>query len=140
MKFTKDQLKTIYDRTTGYCHICGKKLAFKNYADFNARASWEVEHSNPQANGGTHHLNNLYAACISCNRSKGKTSTKTVRIRNGRTSAPLSVPKRKEAKASNAFVGGATGALIGGRIAGLPGAAVGALVGAVFGHNRNPDK
>jgi len=78
MAFSSEQLNQIYNRTSGYCHICHKKLAFKNYGVFGARGAWEVEHSNPQAKGGTNRLNNLYPACITCNRSKGASRTENL--------------------------------------------------------------
>jgi len=139
MAFTSEQLNQIYDRTSGYCHICHKKLAFKNYGVFGARGAWEVEHSNPQAKGGTNRLNNLYPACITCNRSKGASSTRSVRAKNGKSRAPLSTGKRKEAKTQNAVAGGVAGATAG-SIFGPAGALVGAVIGAHLGHKKNPDK
>src|SRR6266481_309133 len=68
--YMREQLRRIYDKTNGSCHLCGKKLAFTNYGEVGARAAWEVEHSIPLANGGTHHGNNLFASCVPCNRSK----------------------------------------------------------------------
>ncbi len=140
MAFNEEELNRIYERTSGYCHICHKKLAFKNYGKVGARAAWEVEHSNPQAKGGSNRLNNLYPACISCNRSKGTSSTASARAKNGKTRAPLSPEKRKDAKAGNAIAGGALGAMVGGAMAGPVGAFLGACVGATFGHKKNPDK
>lgn len=140
MKFSNDHLNDIYDRTSGYCHVCRKKLAFKNYGLFGSRGAWEVEHSNPQAKGGTHRLSNLYAACISCNRSKGKATTRSVRAMYGETAAPLSVAKRRSAKSANALVGAGGGALLGGGLAGPPGAILGGVLGAILGHKKNPDK
>ena len=139
MAFTTEQLNKIYDRTSGYCHICHKKLAFKNYGALGARGAWEVEHSNPRAQGGTNRLNNLYPACIKCNRSKGASSTRSVRAKNGKSRAPLSIAKRKTAKAQNAVVGSAAGAAVG-AILGPIGAIAGALIGARIGHKKNPDK
>lgn len=139
MAFNGEDLRIIYDRTTGYCHICQKKLAFKNYGNFVKRGAWEVEHSRARANGGSNRLNNLYAACITCNRSKGTTTTRTVRSHHGLTKAPMSKKKRKTAKTENAIAGGAVGALIG-SIGGPIGALAGALIGAHIGHKDNPDK
>ncbi len=102
MAFTKLELRKIYDRTTGYCHICRKKLSFTNYGLQYLKGAWEVEHSNPKSMGGTNRLNNLYAACISCNRSKNNKSTRTARAKYGHTCAPLSREKRKEMEESNA--------------------------------------
>ena len=139
MAFSTEQLNQIYDRASGYCHICHKKLAFKNYGVFGARGAWEVEHSNPQAKGGTHRLSNLYPACITCNRSKGAASTRSVRAKNGKSRAPLSAEKRKNAKIENAVVGGAAGAAAG-SVLGPAGALIGAFIGAHLGHKKNPDK
>jgi HNH endonuclease len=58
---------------------------------FSSFRACEVEHLIPWSLGGTDHLNNLYPACIPCNRGKGTTSTRTVRAWNGRiTSAAVS--------------------------------------------------
>jgi len=139
MTFSRAQLRWIYKRTSGYCHICHKKLAFGNYGSCGARAAWEVEHSNPHAKGGTNRLNNLFAACISCNRSKGTHTTRTARAKHGKARAPLSAKKRKSARQENAVLGGLAGAAIG-AIFGPVGAAAGAAVGAHLGHKKNPDR
>lgn len=133
MPYIETKLRTIYDRTCGYCHICGKKLAFMNYGQIGARGSWEVEHSVPLAAGGTGRLNNLYASCISCNRLKRDGSTRAARAQNGRTRAPLSRRKRSEQQATNTVVGGAFGALLGGAIFGPPGALICGGIGAAVG-------
>jgi 5-methylcytosine-specific restriction endonuclease McrA len=132
-------LRKIYDRTTGKCHICHKKLAFSNYGDHGARGSWEVEHSKPKAKGGSDHGNNLYAAHITCNRSKQDSSTRAARAQHGRTRAPLSVEKRKKVKVENTAVGAGIGVVIGAVIAGPPGALICGGIGAFFGNSANPD-
>jgi len=139
MAFCDEQLNGIYERTSGYCHICHKKLAFKNYGMLGARGAWEVEHSHPRARGGTNRLNNLYPACIPCNRSKGSSTTLSARAKNGKSRAPLSVNKRKKAKAASTLIGGAAGAAIG-SVAGPVGTLFGALLGAHIGNKKNPDK
>ena len=132
MSFSDQTRWRIYDRTSGYCHICGRKLCFQNYGIIHARGAWEVEHSISWARGGTDHLNNLYAACIPCNRSKGTISTRTVRAWNGRTRAPLSRNRRQEIRNRNGWTGVAVGAAIGARVS--PGAAVVcAIVGGLIG-------
>lgn len=137
--FGKKQLNAIFQRTSGRCHLCHKMLCRNNYATFGSRGAWEVEHSIPQHNGGTHHGNNLYPACISCNRSKGKTTTRTVRGWNGKTRAPMSVARRRKAQAENTVLLAALGGL-----AGLPFGPVGAVVGAILcgktGSSLNPDQ
>ena len=138
MKFDTKTKRTIYDRTRGYCHLCNKKLAFKNYGKSGGKAAWEIDHSNPKANGGSDRLNNLYAACISCNRSKQHSSTRTARAQNGRTRAPLSAEKRKRAVRENTLAGGIAG-LLGGALLGPGGAVVGASIGAVLGNCIDPE-
>jgi len=99
-------LKIIFSRTDGCCHICGKKLCFSNYGKLEGRGKWEIEHSIPKSNRGSDHLNNLYAACITCNRSKGNKSTRIARASKGRTRAPYSTKKKEQIKNDNAISGG----------------------------------
>jgi hypothetical protein len=138
MTYSNERLNDIYDRTSGYCHICHKKLAFKNHAALGKRGAWEVEHSNPRAKGGTDKLQNLFAACISCNRSKGKGTTKAARAANGKTKAPLHVAKRRQEKMKNAAAGAVVGAGVG-AVFGPLGALVFGALGAKIGHDQNPD-
>lgn len=139
MKFDDERLSRIFDRTDGRCHICGKRLAFRNYARPRSKGAWEVEHSIARARGGSDRLNNLYAACISCNRSKQHGSTRSARDRYGRTCAPLSLEKRRTARVENAILGGAAGLLLttGSK---NPLAQIGAvLVGARLGYKSRTD-
>ena len=132
MSFSDETLSCIHDRTSGYCHLCWRKVCFRNYGIIGARGAWEVEHSIPWTLGGTDHLNNLYAACIPCNRGKGTYSTRTVRAWNGRTRAPLSRNRRQEIRNRNGWTGVAVGLAIGARVS--PGAAVVcAIVGGLIG-------
>ncbi len=141
MAYDDNRLDDIFARTDGHCHICGKRLSRGNYAAFGSRGAWEVEHSVARARGGHHtHLNNLYAACISCNRSKGAASTRVVREYHGRTRAPLALAAKERSREDNAV----KGALLGGAGAALLGASgpVGLLVtaaGALIGHRMEPD-
>ena len=138
MAFDKQRQEAIFKKTDGHCHICRKKLARKNYGVVGSRGAWEVEHSVPQAKGGSNHLNNLYPSCIPCNRSKGASSTKSARQKNGFKSAPL--PQEK--KSQNTWLGGLGGALAG-RIILAPlgpiGIAAGAVIGAALGSGHEPD-
>ncbi len=138
MAYDNAKLKSIYDRTTGYCHICHKKLSFTNYARPGRKGAWEVEHSLPRSKGGTDHGNNLFAACIDCNREKSDLTTKTARGWHGNTKPPLSRERRKEKRASNTIAGAVIGGLIG--LAGGPvGVALGALVGGGVGNSLKPE-
>ncbi|HTD25207.1 MAG TPA: hypothetical protein VK738_21340 [Terriglobales bacterium] len=138
MASDKIELQRIFDRTDGHCHICWKKLCFNNYGDFGSRGCWEVEHSIARANGGTCHGNNKYAACISCNRSKGTNSSRLARLLNGRTRAPLSRSKKEKIRKDNtvggSFLGGLAGAFLG-----PGGILLGAILGGVIGNSIKPE-
>ena len=129
------RLRKIFDRTNGRCHITGIKLCFNNYGKWGRRGAWEVEHSIPRAKGGSDHGNNLYAASIKANRSKGTTTTRTARKKYGRTTAPISRAKVQAKQKSNVWRGAATGGLIGLCVAGPPGALVGVVIGGVIGES-----
>lgn len=133
-------LRKIFDRTSGKCHICGKKLAFSNYGKPGTRGAWEVEHSNPKVKGGSDHGNNLYAAHTSCNRSKRGGSTRSARAQHGRTRAPLSVVNTEKTRMKNTAAGAGVGLAIGAAIGGPPGALIGSGIGAFIGHSANPDQ
>jgi 5-methylcytosine-specific restriction endonuclease McrA len=132
---SNSRIAIIYRRTDGFCHLCHKKLALKHYARAGARGAWEIEHSVPRARGGTDHGNNLYAACISCNRSKGKRSTRTARRHHGQTRAPYGRRRKAGVRLGNALAGAGLGAGLG-LILG-PGAwLAGALFGGLGGHGK----
>lgn len=99
----------VFARTAGRCHICGKTLSLCNYAEYGRRGAWEIEHSVPRANGGTDHGNNLYPACIKCNRAKGTRSSRAARAEGGRTAAPMSVVRQDAIRARRAVGGGVLG-------------------------------
>lgn len=139
MGYSDEQLERIYDRTGGYCHLCHKKVSFVNYAQYGERGAWEVEHSKPIAHGGTSHGNNLFAACISCNRSKRHGSSRTARSQNGQSRAPYSRSKVNAKRSNNQLGGAITGGIIGSRF-GPGGTVVGALLGALFGDKNTPKK
>jgi 5-methylcytosine-specific restriction endonuclease McrA len=139
MAYSDEQLSRIYDRTGGYCHLCHKKLSYVNYAQYGGRGAWEVEHSKPIARGGTSHGNNLFAACISCNRSKRAGSSRTARSRNGQSRAPFSRAKVSAKRSDNQLGGAIAGGIVGSRF-GPGGAMVGALLGALFGDKNTLKK
>jgi 5-methylcytosine-specific restriction endonuclease McrA len=140
MRFTEGDLEAIYGRTTGYCHICHRKVCFTNYGRLGARGAWEVEHSRAKVHGGTNRLSNLYPACILCNRSKGAYDTRTARRRAGTVRAPLSRTKRERVKQEAAVATGLAGALLGAAFLGPLGAWIGGGLGVRFGYHANPDR
>jgi hypothetical protein len=145
MAYDKKILGMIFGRTNGRCHICGEKLSFNNYGKIGEKGAWEIEHSHPRSKGGSDHLNNLYASCISCNRSKGTHTTQTARSWHNRTKAPLSKTQRERVKCSNAIWGalifGAIGAVIAGPLGIARGVCllVGAALGGKVGYDADPD-
>lgn len=138
MTYDKKKRREIYDRTRGYCHICRAKMYFTNYGRADGRGGWEVEHSNPRANGGTDRLRNLYGAHIPCNRNKGVRSTKSARAEHGYSRAPLTYEKYEAAKTGNALGGALVGAAIGARF-GPHGLLFGGIIGAILGTEIDPD-
>lgn len=140
MGYSTERLRQIFEKTDGRCHICRKQLAFSNYYVLGARGNWEVEHSNPRAKGGSDHLNNLYPACMSCNREKKDGTTAKARGINGFKKAPLSALKKQEVRGGNAAIGGALGLIAGVVLRSHPvGLAVLTVLGAVTAYNLNPD-
>ncbi len=138
MKFDDETLDRIFSRTDGQCHICRKQLSFSNYGWGGKRGAWEVEHSIPRSKGGKDHLNNLYAACISCNRSKGNASTRSARAKNGYRKAPLS----RQQKNQNAWKWGAAGSLAAVFVPPqlrLVTFVTGAVAGALLGRDSEPE-
>ncbi len=140
MQYSEADRRTIYDRTSGKCHLCGKRLAFNNYGLFGEKGAWEVEHSNARARGGTDRLNNLYAACIACNRGKGAMTTRAIRAREGRRLAPLSREKRAAARRENAIIRGTLGFIGAAALAGTGWGIVVGAVGAYTGYKKDPDE
>ncbi len=141
MAYDDQRLDAIFARTHGHCHLCGKRLSRGNYAAFGSRGAWEVEHSVARAKGGhAHHLNNLYAACITCNRSKGAMSTRTVRGYHGRKRAPLALKAKQQRREDNAVKGALIGAA-GTALLGVTGPAVLLVTAAsaLIGHRLEPD-
>ena len=60
-QFSKSMRRNIYEKTQGYCYLCGKFVKFN---------SFEVEHKTPLSKGGTNDLSNLYCSCHKCNKLK----------------------------------------------------------------------
>lgn len=139
MGYTDEKLERIFDRTSGYCHICCLKLAFCNYNKRGSRGAWNVEHSIPRAHGGTDHVNNLYAAHIECNELKRTDSTRRSRRAHDRARAPYSATKRQEKRRENAVKSGIVGGTAGGAMFGVPGVIIGGLLGVIDGFDQNPD-
>lgn len=140
MAHSGDVLDRVYARTRGRCHICRASMVRKNYGRSGHRGAWEVDHSRPRTRGGSDHLNNLYPACISCNRTKGASSSRTARRMHGHSRSPMSERQAARARANAAFGWGGA-AFVAGRILGLT--PVGLLLTTAFtallAHSEDPD-
>lgn len=138
MKWDQNTLQRIFDKTNGRCHLCRKVLRFHNYGKQNIREAWEVEHSIPRARGGTDHINNLYPACITCNRKKGSSSTRSARAENGYRSAPFSKRQKQRNVLNYAGIGTLIGFLAPPPLR-LTTMLLGMAIGAVLGNENEPD-
>ena len=83
-------------------------------------------------------MNNLYAACIACNRKKGNSSTASARAANGYRRAPLSQAKRGENTVAGGVVGALAFLLVPPHLR-LAAAVLGGVVGAVVGKTYEPE-
>lgn len=131
-----EKLRKIYDRTDGYCHLCHKKLSFTNHGLAGAKGSWHIEHSIPRSNGGSNHLNNLFAACISCNLEKSNQPNRVIRNQYGISRAPYSKKKKLRMQEENTTTGIISGGIIG-SLFGPGGMIVGGLLGGIIGKNSS---
>lgn len=136
--FTEDIRGKVLEKTDKHCHICHKALAKKNYGAIGLRGAWEIDHSIPISKGGTNHLNNLYPACIPCNRKKGNGNNTAVRKLYGVTVAPLSKQAKNSKHQRDTLAGLAMGAGFG-SVFGPIGILVGATVGAIAAGSRFAD-
>jgi 5-methylcytosine-specific restriction endonuclease McrA len=60
----------IFQKTGGFCHICGGELD----------SHWTADHIKPFAKGGDNSLDNFLPACNSCNRLKWHRSPEAIRF------------------------------------------------------------
>lgn len=139
MKTTKELRKEIFKKTDGRCHLCKMDLIFKNYGQFDEEGSWEIDHSVPVSKGGTDHMNNLFPACITCNREKKTHSSKTVRAWNGLTKAPLSRDMRERIIEDNKAKGLGLGIFVGGVLFGPLGAVLAGIAGMFIAEDIDPE-
>jgi 5-methylcytosine-specific restriction endonuclease McrA len=70
MPYSDEEINWIYDRTSGRCFYCHKRLSFKNYGEVGAFGAWEVDHFIPIASRGADQPKNWVPACIECNTAK----------------------------------------------------------------------
>jgi 5-methylcytosine-specific restriction endonuclease McrA len=60
--------KTVWDKTGGRCHICGRVLVFD--ARPGAWGRWHLDHIVPLSKGGKSRAQNYLPICAGCNRLK----------------------------------------------------------------------
>jgi hypothetical protein len=85
-------------------------------------------------------LNNLYAACVTCNTSKGVKCSRSARNGFGNTRAPYSAQKKARIRSERTGAGTAIGLLAGGILGGPVGALLGGSLGALIGNETSPKK
>ncbi len=132
MKPVSSKYKQVFERTNGRCHICGKTVHLSKYGK-EGRGAWEIDHSVPRSKGGTDRLNNLYPACVSCNRKKQANSTRSARRKNGLSVAPLSKTKELERESNWRWGLGVIFGAVGWGIGGPIGGGIGAFLGSELG-------
>lgn len=76
--YSEEELKDIFNKTSGHCVYCGIPLLFENYGSCTRRpprGAWEVEHWIPRArcdsDAACNNPGNLWASCCRCNDEKG---------------------------------------------------------------------
>lgn len=135
-RYSESDLDRIYERTDGRCHLCYAPLDRGKYG-----SEWEIDHSKARASGGSDHINNLFPACRSCNRSKKAQSSRSARNKRNLTRPPLSKPQKAGIKKGKAIAGGILGMVA---AAGFGTGFVGALllggIGAGIGWGSDPDE
>ena len=60
-KLSLSQRKIIYEKSNGYCQLCGRKMLYDNFT---------VDHIIPLGRGGTNDMDNLQGVCKVCNEFK----------------------------------------------------------------------
>ena len=68
-RFSLDELRIIFKRSKGRCHLCQKRWKLSGHG----RTGWHVDHEIPNAGGGceTEEIENFRVACARCNLKKG---------------------------------------------------------------------
>jgi len=73
MTCSEDIRIAVFNKTNGLCRHCRTELVLENYGSRHDEGGWEVDHSNPKANGGTDLSRNLFPLCWQCNVEKADT-------------------------------------------------------------------
>jgi 5-methylcytosine-specific restriction endonuclease McrA len=74
---SKNDKKTIWDKTGGLCHFCGKKLSFD--AKRGDKGRWHSDHILPLSLEGKNDVKNYLPICNVCNRLKCNFGGKKIR-------------------------------------------------------------
>ena len=69
-KISRAERQLVYDKTNGRCAYCGSKISLSDF---------QIDHLSPFVHGGKCVLENLYAACRSCNHRKGTSDIESFR-------------------------------------------------------------
>lgn len=66
---SKERRAEVWEKTNGHCWYCGAELSL--ICSANDSANLCIDHVIPQAQGGSHGIENLVPACRQCNSQKG---------------------------------------------------------------------
>jgi hypothetical protein len=139
MSYNREELREIFRKTDGHCHLTGKKLILKHYGKCDDHGAWEVDHSRARARGGGDHWNNLYPASPAANRSKGQVGARAFRARHRLRRAPLSRKQKRAARKHGIAKGVLLGAVAGLRFGPL-GVLAGGMIGGLIASEFVPEK
>jgi hypothetical protein len=141
-KFSEAERKRILQKTDGRCHLCHKTLYLSNYGKSGAKGAWEIDHSRAISLSGSDRLQNLYPACISCNRSKQARSNKAFRATVGYSRSPYSPAEKERIRKGSSIIGAVSGAALAAMCALSPAGVCLALLGGykLGGHIANNSK
>jgi 5-methylcytosine-specific restriction endonuclease McrA len=69
-RFSKTELRSIFERSCGRCQICKKRWKLADHG----KTGWHVDHvvANSGGGSGTENMENLQVACAQCNLKKGR--------------------------------------------------------------------
>jgi 5-methylcytosine-specific restriction endonuclease McrA len=73
-------LKKIWDVTSGACHFCAVQTTFDHYGTkADLLSGWQVDHVIPLAKGGLSAPANYLCICLRCNTAKSKRTGRSLR-------------------------------------------------------------
>jgi 5-methylcytosine-specific restriction endonuclease McrA len=69
MRLSEEEKDQVFEQSAGVCHWCGAELDRDRYGRLGDGA-WEADHDFTRKSGGSDDVDNLWASCPGCNRSR----------------------------------------------------------------------